>query len=402
MLGAMEPMGSVIPRLPPARIAEKKRISRHVIVALVLGGAAGFLGASFGVEVIAPLPGSKWLDLLLLLVLPLTWLLAVAVHEAGHLVGGWLTGGRFLLWVVGPFMVRRTPSGVHAAWNRNVNLAGGMAACLPLDPKLMTPPRAALMILGGPAASLVLTHVSLFGAVLLNQVSRPDSVGLALAYNVAVFTAGLSLLIFLATVWPATAGGFKSDGRRFIDLLRGDARSEQEAALLVLTTAGLTGIRPADYDPALVAKTVSLNDGSLFDLYGHLTVYYHAADRAQWSAAQAHLDHVMTGATELVPFLRDTTACEYAWLIARQTGEAGTARAWLDTAGKLDFDPATRLRAESAVLLAEGCASEAAAKAREGLHALEHRSLTPVKSPFAEAALNELLQKADAATRPLA
>ena len=36
-----------------------------------------------------------------------------------------------------------------------------MAACLPLDPKLMTPPRAALMILGGPAASLVLTHVGL-------------------------------------------------------------------------------------------------------------------------------------------------------------------------------------------------------------------------------------------------
>ena len=396
MFVVMEPMGSVIPRLPPARAAEKKRISRHVIVALVLGGAAGFLGASFGVEVIAPLPGPKWLDLLLLLVLPLTWLIAVAVHEAGHLVGGWLTGGRFLLWVVGPFMLRRTPSGVHAAWNRNVNLAGGMAACLPLDPKLMTPPRAALMILGGPAASLVLTHVSLFGALLLNQVSRPDSVGLALAYNVAVFTAGLSLLIFLATVWPATAGGFKSDGRRFFDLLRGDARSEQEAALLVLTTAGLTGIRPADYDPALVAKTVSLNDGSLFDLYGHLTVYYHAADRAQWSAAQAHLDHVLSGASDLMPFMRDTAACEYAWLIAGKTGDAAAARAWLATAGKLDFDPATRLRAESAVLLAEGRPAEAAAKAREGLHALEHRSLSPVKSPFAEDALEQLLQRAEA------
>ena len=202
-------------------------------------------------------------------------------------------------------------------------------------------------------------------------------------------------VIIPAHLWPATAGGFKSDGRRFFDLLRGDARSEQEAALLVLTTAGLTGIRPADYDPALVAKTVSLNDGSLFDLSGHLTVYYHAADRAQWSAAQAHLDHVLSGASDLMPFMRDTAACEYAWLIAGKTGDAA-ARAWLATAGKLDFDPATRLRAESAVLLAEGRPAEAAAKAREGLHALEHRSLSPVKSPFAEDALEQLLQRAEA------
>jgi hypothetical protein len=81
-------------------------------------------------------------------------------------------------------------------------------------------------------------------------------------------------------------------------------------------------------------------------------------------------------------------------LLATQTRDTTTARAWLDSAGKLDFDPATRCRAEAAVLLAEGKTAEAAAKAREGLNALEHRTLSPVKSPFAVDALEALLRRA--------
>jgi hypothetical protein len=94
--------------------------------------------------------------------------------------------------------------------------------------------------------------------------------------------------------------------------------------------------------------------------------------------------------------VRDVVRCEYAWLLATQTRDATTARAWLDSAGKLDFDPATRFRAEAAVLLAEGKAAEAAAQAREGLNALEHRTLSPVKSPFAVDALEALLRRARA------
>jgi hypothetical protein len=154
-------------------------------------------------------------------------------------------------------------------------------------------------------------------------------------------------------------------------------------------------VRPADYDPALVARTVALGDGSLFDLYGHFTVYYHAADRGDWPAAQGHLDRVLAGEEKLVPFMRDTARNEYAWLLATVggAGAAGVARAWLDSAGPLDFDPATRLRAEAAVLAAEGKAAEAAAKAREGLHALEHRSLSPVKSAFAAEVMEDILRR---------
>ncbi|MEN9734820.1 MAG: hypothetical protein RLZ45_2815, partial [Verrucomicrobiota bacterium] len=80
----------------------------------------------------------------------------------------------------------------------------------------------------------------------------------------------------------------------------------------------------------------------------------------------------------------------YAWLVATVGSDPTLARAWLDSAGPMDFDPATRLRAESAVLLAEGSREAAHDKALEGLKALDTRTMSPVRSPFAVESLEHL------------
>ena len=390
---------TVVPRQPPPATAaggKSIRAGIPMIVGSLIGAAIGFLGVRYGMDLLLRAPGPKLLSVAAFAILPVVWLLVVGFHELGHIAGGWMVGGRFLLWSAGPFMVRRTPVGIRMTWNRHVNLAGGLGACLPLDPAQMTPRRAAVMIVSGPTASLLLTAVMLWIGAWLAAGTAPVTVAVALTQNFALLVAGMSLLIFIVTAAPSASGGFKSDGKRVFDLLRGGPASEQEAAMLVLTTAGLSGVRPADYDPALLAKAVSLGDGSMFDRYGHLTAYYHAADRCDWAAAQGHLDYVLVGADQLAPFLRDVLRCEYAWLMAGQTSDAAAARAWLETAGKLEFDPATRLRAEAAVLLAEGKSADASAKAREGLVALQHRSLSPVQNPFFTDALEAILRRAGA------
>jgi hypothetical protein len=367
----------------------------RALIFLLIGAACGYSGMLFGQELFVSIPGTNWLLLLTLCGLPLVWLMSVGIHELGHVIGGWLGGGKFLLWLAGPVMVRRTPAGIRVSRNRSVNLGGGLSACFPLNPAFVTPRRTALMILSGPLASLLLTTGSLWLAVWLATWDHPISLVGAISQNLMIFNALVSFLIFLVTMVPSAGSGFKSDGKRVLELMRGDARSEQEAALLVLTSANLAGTRPADYNPTLVAKAIALKDGSLFDLYGHLTAYYHAADRGGWRLAQAHLDHALEGIAKMTPFVIDILRCEYAWLLATQTGDAADARAWLDSAGKLDFDPATRLRAEAAVLLAEDKVGEAAAKARAGLLALRARSLSPTENRFASDALELIIKRAE-------
>lgn len=397
MEAAVETDLTVTPRLPPpASSATKRAFGAGQLGALVigalLGAAGGVLGSRLGASLLLPgLP--KWALLFHLLALPLVWLIVVAFHELGHLVGGWAGGGRFMLYVVGPFMWKRTPAGVRFSWNKNVNIGGGLAACLPLDPSQTTPHRTAVMIAGGPLFSLLLALLALWLAAGLAAIATTPA--LIFAQHFAVIVAGMSVLIFFATVIPASAGGFKSDGRRFYELLRGDERSAQECAMLALTTASLAGVRPADYEPRLVAQAIGLRDGSLFDLYAHLTVAHHFADVGQPGRAQALLDHVLAHELKLVPFARDTLRCDYAWLLARHTADTAGARAWLDSAGPLDIDPATRLRAEAAVLLAEGRRAEAATQARAALHAAEHRSLSPVRSAYMVDTCETILRAAE-------
>jgi hypothetical protein len=206
----------------------------------------GYGGGRYAAELFVPASHGIGYQLALLAALPPLWLFVVGIHEFGHLVGGWLTGGRFLLFIVGPFQWRRTPAGVRFSWNRSLILAGGLASCLPTDNRDL-PRRIAGMIVAGPLASAWLALAAWGVFVWATAAGSP------VAQHLAAIVALLSSLFCAATALPGEIGGFQSDGRRFLALRRGDARSAQEAALLPLTVAGLGGTRPRDYAPAVVA-----------------------------------------------------------------------------------------------------------------------------------------------------
>lgn len=360
---------------------------------ILLGAVLGYAGVKFGAWFAAAAgPAARepwWLKLAPIGWLPFVWLLAVGVHELGHLVGGWAIGGRFLLYAVGPFKWQRTPSGVRFFWNFKLNTFGGLASCLPLQAERATPRRMAWMIAGGPLASIVLAVAAAWFAVFVTAPLANDGL-LKLLHRGVVEIAVMSAVLAVATLFPSMAGGFKSDGLRLFGLLRRDRRSGQETAMLALTAASIGGVRPAQLDAALIERSLALRDRSVFDLYAHFTAYLHAADRGEFARAQCHLDYMLASEAELMPMIRDLVRAEYAWMIALQTADAATARAWLDSVGRIDFDPATRLRAEAAVLLAEGRASEAGIRVEEARHALLHRSMSPVRNLFAEDALDRI------------
>ena len=88
------------------------------------------------------------------------------------------------------------------------------------------------------------------------------------------------------------------------------------------------------------------------------------------------LREVVAGAAAIPPMTRESVQAEYAYWLAVHGADVAAARAALERAGKCAFDPATKLRAEAAVLRAEGDAAGARAKAEAALEALRKRSLS--------------------------
>jgi len=135
------------------------------------------------------------------------------------------------MWAVGPIKVWRTPKGVKWGLNRSLNLGGGLAACWPTDPAKMSPRRTAVMMVGGPIFSLTLAVICGWGMVgHFDGAAKGGGIATVL-YNLYAFMALLTGFIFAVTAAPFTAGGFKSDGKRAWELLRGDGKSEQEGAM---------------------------------------------------------------------------------------------------------------------------------------------------------------------------
>jgi hypothetical protein len=155
---------------------------------------------------------------------------------------------RFLLLIFGPFQWNATEDGVRFRWVTNLGLMGGMAATLPVR---MDNLRQQLvpMIAGGPLASLGL-------ATLAGLLSVSASGRMA---GYAAIVALLSLAIFLATAIPFRAGGFMSDGMQLLEVRRGGTSVIERADLLAVMATSLGGLRPRDWDAALIARLEAMN-----------------------------------------------------------------------------------------------------------------------------------------------
>ena len=384
---------------PPARPPKKGITLWRKLAFALLGAVIGF-GAMQSLHSLLPKvhwnPGARMALLLVgMFSIPTAWWVAVAFHEAGHLLGAWLRGGRFLLYQVGPLRLQRTPAGLALMRNRGINVMGGLAASI-LPDRGDLPARFRVLLAGGPLASLALA-VTVFAFLL--QTSDPEVrvPWWDASLRIFVVLTGLySAIAFVITALPFEQGGFRTDGRRFLILLKSGPEARQEAAMLSLGLAANTGVRPRNYPPDAIAAALQLGDGSMTDLYARWFAFFAAADRREWEKAREFLDQMMAGEPKLARFVADMVRAEYAWLIAEQGGDPAIARAWLESAGPVEMDPSSRLRAEAAVLLAEGNRPLAADRAKAALIALEKSSIAAVRNEWAIENLQSLIARAEA------
>lgn len=292
--------------------------------------------------------------------------LLVGVHELGHLMGGMAAGFRPLLFMVGPLRVEREGERFRAKLAFKGALFGGLAACAPTDTRDLRR-RTLWLIAGGPLASLA-------GGVLLLAL-RPLLDPPPVADTLLLATGAISLLIWIASAIPMTAGGFYSDGARIIRLVRGGADVEREVACLALIGLTMGGARPREWSRELVAGAAAGEPDTLFGVAGRMYAHAHEMDAGRVEAARAHIRAALAAAEILPPQLRPGLLLQGALFAARVDRDAARARALLERgAGGLMLQVHTRPLVEAALAWAEGDRARAAERLDAAEAALAHAS----------------------------
>lgn len=320
-----------------------------ILIGMAAGAWFGYLVGASAVR--SPLLREKLgaLSGLDLALLPVVILLVLAVHEAGHLLGGFRRGMRFLLFIVGPFQLSRTPRGIRFNWIFNLGTMGGLAAATP-HPERPLKPQMLSLIAGGPIASLLL---ALAGLAIGQADGRIGAYGL-------IFGA-LSFLIFLVTAIPLRAGGFMSDGMQFIEVIRGGPAVEERQTLIVLMAQSLSGTRPRDLDRAAIQKALSFTSAEPVRLVaGRMYAFLAAVDSGNERAAE-HAAWLAENIDSYPDGFRQSIAIELA-IHAAATGDVDGVRAWMKRAQGGVVDAARRALAEAHLAIVESDPERARAR----------------------------------------
>lgn len=328
-------------------------IRRKTLLAIVLTLLGAVVGLGIGYFAGLSLKHSHlsreqeiWLLVAMLLALPLP----IAVHELGHVIGGWISGFRFQLYIVGPLKIAREEGRIRVGLNSSLGLAGGLAACLPVNDKDLRNGMLR-MVLGGPVASLVLAGAG-FAAML--------AVSQTVAHTVLLLVAFISLLVGIATGIPSTIGHFNSDGARVLMLLRGGAEADRWCAVAALQARSMAGERPREWPCALI-EILRGQDANSFDGVGAaVTLYQHFYDAGDREEAGVWIDRAVAAVEFWPKAFRPAIFVEAAYYDAAVRRNVQRAKTlFAETKGSPFTGKVAPLRVEAALLAAEGRILEA-------------------------------------------
>lgn len=307
-----------------------------------------------------------------LLWLPLFWFVAVLVHELGHVVAGRLAGMRFVLLAVGPLKLVNVRGSLRVRLNTTPGMWGGLALMVPANTDRFRA-RLALLVAGGPLASLLLAAVLAVAAANLEGAPRTGAaVGSLLSGAIAV-----------ATLIPVTIGGYASDGGQLLGLLRRDGAAEIRGAIATIAGASMSGTRPRDYDSTLIERALALSVDGMPRVGTLILAALRSVDRGEdASAFFGPLEPLYSGTPD---GMRQGVAVWLAWHHAMERHDAATAASWLARGKGGLVDPDQRALAEAAVAFAAGDRAAAGAAVRRGL------ALKPGMDPGASLLVRDLL-----------
>ncbi len=289
-------------------------------------------------------------------------LVVLLVHELGHLLGGRLVGFRAFLLIIGPLRLERSQAGWAMHLNQELALYGGMAGSAATDARDLGR-RTAVLVAGGPVASaaLALGAALVLHALDLSPRNANASFTSLLCFLTLQALSLVSAAICIVTLVPMQTSGFLTDGARLLRLLRGGPVAERDIAIQAIIGSSLSGVRPRDWDTALIDTARELRDGSLFEFIALQFAQMHVADRGDFEHSLVLLRQLLQDVDRIPKLMIAAIHLD----AARQFALAGLvneARAHTALAkGPVMGAPYLKPLAEAALLAAEGRDVESAA-----------------------------------------
>jgi len=322
----------------PKGAGRKKKISRQLF-GFVLGLLfAGVLIASESEQHARSSAGNYLLAFYLLSFVP-----AIAVHEAGHLVAGWAVGFRFSFVAIGPFSLRLQYGRLKISMRRGMP-AGGHAG-MQVDRVRRLRHRLLVFMIGGPFANLLTA-----GLLVLVDHWTAESNWFSLPIRIFWM---ISLILGLANLVPIRAGMRYTDGARVKMLLTALPRSRRWISITALANQRDNGVRPRQLRQTWLRAAGVGEDGSVDDFSGNWLEYTSANDRKDATIAALRLERCLALTSQLGPSVQDIVFLEGAVFTAWFRNDSALAQLWFGKVKKVKAIPKLlRMRADIAMLCA--------------------------------------------------
>lgn len=277
-----------------------------------------------------------WLLLRFFLAVYVACLTALLVHECGHALAGACAGFRFNSLGILRLEFHR---GWRISWHRKATGASGWAAMSLVKQDYITL-RAAALVLGGPLSNLL----SLALLLLL-----PIPKGLF-----AATFAACSLAMGVINLVPMPSGAMIGDGARLLMLLRGRHQGERWVAIMTLLAELRQGVMPEELPSEWIARAIAVRNNSNDTVEAHSIAYIKAFYGPDPNNAAMLLETCLQYSGFAIPVMRETLISDAAVFQARKRNRTDLAEQWLaDLPAKTEM-PWERLRAEAAILQAQG------------------------------------------------
>ena len=285
-----------------------KKILRFVI-SLIVGAAIGFGLAHIGIWLVdgggnesgGGVSGDIDVKVFAMIVVTmlfctiLAYVVNTALHEAGHLTGGFVSGYRFLSYRVFSLTLTRGDDGRLRF--RRYSLAGTAGQCLMLPPD---GDGASLPFVCYHAGGVAMNVVVIVVSVATLRLTHPGFIGLSL--GLMMIFAGLFMAILNGL--PLKMGGFPNDGRNLLDLSRNPEMRRNVVNQMRVVGAFSQGKRLVEMPHEWLQRINALDIKNMHQLASQINYIGLLEDEGRFEEARLEAEAVMANDKKLPQLIR--------------------------------------------------------------------------------------------------